>query len=45
MDIDDMQGLIVDVMVKVVEDVDIVLICYFRKYYESFNCRVGLYRE
>lgn len=45
MDIDYMQGSTVDAMAKAVEDADIVLICYSRKYHESPNCRAGLYRE
>lgn len=39
MDIDDMQGSTLYAMAKAVEDADIVLICYSRKYHESPNCR------
>lgn len=39
MDIDDMQGSTVDAMAKAVEDANIVLICYSKKYHESPNCR------
>lgn len=43
MDIDDMQGSTLYAMAKAVEDADIVLICYSKKYHESPNCRAGLY--
>lgn len=41
MDVDNMEGLILEVMVWVVEEFRIVLVCYFEKYKDSQNCRIG----
>lgn len=43
MNVDNMQGCIVDDMANAIEQADIVLVCYSSKYRNSYNCRAGMY--
>lgn len=42
MDVDDMEGSIIDSMATAVEDADIILLCFSRGYKGSANCRAGM---
>lgn len=41
MDVDNMEGSILEAMARAVEEARIVLVCYSEKYKDSQNCRTG----
>lgn len=43
MDIDDMAGSTLEAMAKAVEEADVVLLCFSKKYKNNDNCRAGMY--
>lgn len=42
MDVDDMAGSTLEAMARAVEEAEVILVCYSRKYKDSDNCRAGM---
>lgn len=45
MDVDKMEGSILEAMARAVEDARVVLVCYSEKYKDSQNCRTGKHQS